>query len=201
LQSRWAAELAAASRRPILELYAGVGHIGLAAARLSGSRLVQVDVDPVACAYAEENARVAGLADRTTIRCCDVETALRLDEKYSVVIADPPYLTRHEVAMFPDDPILAVDGGDDGLIPARRCLAMLSRSAPQVPLLLQLRGRAQVDRLLSEKADRLRATELRTVDADRAVVRLELAGRAAHTSPPASSPPAVSGAPVPPDST
>src|SRR5690606_34915582 len=44
LQSRWAAELARdVPPGPILELFAGVGHIGLVAATACGRELVQVD--------------------------------------------------------------------------------------------------------------------------------------------------------------
>ena len=61
-QSRWAAELAGdAESGPILELCSGAGHIGLAAAVLSGRDLVQVDANPVACSFAIFNAARAGL--------------------------------------------------------------------------------------------------------------------------------------------
>jgi release factor glutamine methyltransferase len=177
MQSRWAAELASRSRRPIVELYAGVGHIGLAAARRSGRRLIQVDVDPIACAYAEENARRAGLAHRTTVRCCDVDAALRDDEEYSVVIADPPYLTTKELATFPDDPKLAVDGGDDGLTACRRCLAMLRRRLRHdAPVLLQLRGSRQVERLLSDLPEGVIVDDMRTDGPHHAVILLHAMG-------------------------
>ena len=63
LQASWAAELAVgAPAGPILELCSGAGHIGQAAAVLSGRGLVQVDVDPHACALAEANAAAIGYA-------------------------------------------------------------------------------------------------------------------------------------------
>ena len=61
MQSLWAAELAAqATAGPILELCAGAGQIGLAAAALTGRALVQVEADPVAADYARTNAAAAG---------------------------------------------------------------------------------------------------------------------------------------------
>ena len=67
-QSAWAAELATGrGTGPILELYCGAGHIGLAAARLSGRSLVQVDDSAHACAWATRNAE--RLSIDTDVRC------------------------------------------------------------------------------------------------------------------------------------
>ena len=74
-QSEWAAELAGGSGGPILELCAGAGHIGLAAAVLADRDLVQVDRDPVAVEYAAFNARRAGWAARVEIRRASLEVS------------------------------------------------------------------------------------------------------------------------------
>ena len=58
--SEWAAELADGGA--MLEVGCGAGHIGLAAAVLSGCRLVQVDRDPSACRWAGRNAAANGLS-------------------------------------------------------------------------------------------------------------------------------------------
>ena len=72
LQSEWAAALAAqAEPGPMLELCAGAGHIGLAAAVLAGRDLVQVEADEVAAGYAVRNAARAGWAARTQVRMGD----------------------------------------------------------------------------------------------------------------------------------
>ena len=148
LQSRWAAELAAESDAAVLELHAGVGHIGLAAARQAGRPLTQVDADPVACGFAVENAWRAGMAHCVTVRCGDVEAAVPAGERFSVVLADPPYVPTEDVAAFPGDPPAAIDGGPDGLGPALHCISsLLGRLPARTPVLMQLRGPRQIDQL------------------------------------------------------
>jgi methylase of polypeptide subunit release factors len=170
MQSRWAGRVASDHAAPILELFAGVGHIGLVAACLSGRPLVQVEIDPVACQLARENARRAGISDRVEIRCAPVELALSPAERYSVVIADPPYLPSAQVDHFPRDPIIAVDGGADGLDLARESLRHLERvSIESGAILMQLGGPDQVARLAVGLGRHLWVTEVRTAGPDRAV--------------------------------
>ena len=90
-QSEWAAELAAGGE-PLLEVGCGAGHIGLAAAVMSGSRLVQVDRDPAACRWAGLNAAAAGCGDQAEQRCGTAAEVLGDGEVFAVVIADPPYV-------------------------------------------------------------------------------------------------------------
>lgn len=147
LQSRWASELAAgAPPGPMLELCAGAGQIGLAAAAMTGRRLVQVEADEVAAGYARVNAEHAGLADRVDIRNARLASALRVDECFPIVLADPPYLASADISRWPDDPRAAIDGGADGLDLVRACLqvagAHLDRDGV---LLLQVGGRTQAE--------------------------------------------------------
>ena len=127
-QSRWAAELAAAAPDgPMLELCAGAGHIGLLAVALTGRPLVCVDLNPVACDFARHNAAAAGLAHLVEVREGRLEEAVGADERFAVVIADPPWVPRAETGRFPEDPLIAIDGGDDGLDVARACVAVADR--------------------------------------------------------------------------
>ena len=124
-QSEWAAELMrTAPDGPVLELCAGAGHIGLLAVAASDRRLVCVDASAVACDFARDNARDAGMSDRVEVREARLETALTDDELFPVVIADPPWVPRSETGRFPEDPLSAIDGGDDGLDVARACLRL-----------------------------------------------------------------------------
>ncbi|GAB3993134.1 methyltransferase [Nocardioides marmoraquaticus] len=145
LQSRWAAELLdGAPGGPVLELCSGAGHIGLAAAALSGRDLVCVDVDDEAVRRTTQNARANGLADRVEVRHRRLQDALGDDDVFALVIADPPWVTRAEVGTFPEDPVLAIDGGDDGLGLARDCVATAhGHLAAGGSLLLQLGSREQ----------------------------------------------------------
>lgn len=146
-QGHWAAELAEqVPPGPMLELCAGVGHIGLAAAVRTDRRLVQVDASPRACHFAESNALAAGLHDRVEVRCAPVEAALGPDEAFPLVLADPPYVPTAEVAQYPDDPVAAIDGGEDGFAVVHLVLDMVARALlPEGRALLQLRGEHQAE--------------------------------------------------------
>jgi release factor glutamine methyltransferase len=180
-QSVWAAELCAElPPGPILEFFAGAGHIGLAAAVLAERDLVQVELDPVAAQYARENAASAGRAPRTQVRECDVQDALRPDETFSLIVADPPYLPSAALALWPHDPPRAIDGGADGLQVVRACLEVSARHLrPGGVLLLQLAGAGQAGRvadlLAAETHWQLRAGECRSVDEERAILRVDRA--------------------------
>jgi release factor glutamine methyltransferase len=122
-QSQWAAELLAhAGPGPVLELCTGAGHIGLLAILDNERHLVAVDADPVACDYARANAAAAGLADRVEVRHAMLHEALAADERFPVVVADPPWVPSARTTEHPEDPVLAIDGGEDGLAIALGCL-------------------------------------------------------------------------------
>lgn len=112
-QSHWVAALAAsAPEGPILELCCGAGQIGLLAATLTGRPLIQVDRDPVAAAYVRRNAAATGVD--SDVRAAPMTDALAPDERAPLVILDPPWVPSAEVDDFPEDPVGAIDGGDDG---------------------------------------------------------------------------------------
>lgn len=148
-QSVWAAELLPQlPSGAVLELCAGAGHIGLAAVHGSGRALVAVDREPVAAATIVDNASRLGMTDRVDVRCADLSDALERDESFAMVIADPPWVPTAEVGDFPRDPRGAIDGGDDGLTPARECVRLIAdHLAPDGVALLQLGTRRQVSAL------------------------------------------------------
>jgi methylase of polypeptide subunit release factors len=146
-QSEWAAELAGGGE-PLLEVGCGAGHIGLAAAVLSGSPLLQVDCNPAACRWAAVNARTNGAGERVEQRCGTAGEVLAPGERFSVIVADPPYVPSAEVGLYPEDPIGAIDGGPDGLGVMRSVVNdVVDHLAPGGSLLLQARGAGQVDDL------------------------------------------------------
>jgi release factor glutamine methyltransferase len=163
-QSRWAAELSATTPAgPALELCTGAGHIGLLLARLSGRQVVAVDLDPVAGGFARRNAEAAGLAERFDVRVGPLDRVLLDEERFGLVVADPPWVPRDQTSRFPDDPLLAIDGGDDGLDVARSCLEVVRRHLlPGGSLVLQLGSVAQAEVLGAELPAELRAREVRT---------------------------------------
>jgi release factor glutamine methyltransferase len=148
-QAVWAANLLAdAPDGPVLELCSGAGQIGLLTARLSHRPLVCVDVDPLACDYARANAVAAGLGDRVEVRAAELEAGPAPDERFPLVLADPPWVPRAETGRYPEDPLRAIDGGPDGMDLAWRCLAVAARHVhPDGHVLLQLGTAAQTERL------------------------------------------------------
>lgn len=122
-QSAWAAQiLQDAPAGPVLELCSGAGHIGLLAVADSERLLVAVDADPVACEFGRMNAAAAGMSERVEIRNATLTEALRADERFPVIVADPPWVPSARTSAYPTDPLSAIDGGEDGLALARQCL-------------------------------------------------------------------------------
>jgi len=164
-QSRWAAELLRnAPAGPVLELCAGAGHIGLLAVSHEPRPLVSVDVSPVACDYARANAERAGLADLVDVREGGMEEVVAPGERFALVIADPPWVPSAQTGEFPRDPLLAIDGGDDGLDLARTCWMVADRHLlPGGQAVLQLGTAAQARQLARELrgVTRLRIRETR----------------------------------------
>jgi release factor glutamine methyltransferase len=181
-QSEWAAELVGDGA--MVELGCGAGQIGLAATALSGRPLVQVDRDAGACRWAAHNAAANGCADLVEHRCGTADEVLADDERFAVVIADPPYVPSAEVALYPEDPPAAIDGGADGLGLVRAFLTGAWRHlGPGASIVLQLRGLRQVAELETwlahPSSPPLVVTEARTYGDLRALARLEVRAGAA----------------------
>ena len=175
-QSAWAAELIEqAPEGDVLELCTGAGHIGLLAIAGSDRRLVAVDASPTAAEHAADNAAAAGLAGQVEVRLGQLDEVLDADERFAVVIADPPWVPRAETGRFPQDPLLAIDGGDDGLDVARLCLEVISHHlVPGGAAVLQLGTLEQVSALGDRDAEGgvLRTGEVRKHDGG-VLVRLD----------------------------
>lgn len=180
-QSRWGAELlrAAPTTTSLLELCTGAGHIGLLAVVLERPRthrLVAVDRSRVACEFARRNAVLAGLEDRVEVREGLIDGVIDPDDRFELVIADPPWVARAHTSRFRDDPVLAIDSGDDGLDVAWSCLAAAeAHLVDGGSLLLQLGSLQQVDRVaegLVARSSALTIHEIRTFDGHGVLVRI-----------------------------
>ena len=179
-QSEWAAELSPqVPAGPLLELASGAGHIGLAAAVLTGRNLVQVDLSEDACRWGRRNAERAGVADQVEVRCGSFSDALTAGERFPLVIADPPYVPTADTARFPEEPLLAIDGGGDGLALVTECLRVAAAHLhPGGAVVLQVWGEAQVA-ALEGRCPELEVVEVRTFGPDRALVHLAAAAGSA----------------------
>jgi len=98
--SRFVATLNLAGLRAI-DVGTGTGIIALAAARAGAERVVAVDINPNAALSASENAAAHGLADRVSVVCGDLMSALGPRAQFDVIFSNPPF--------FPEEPIDIAD--------------------------------------------------------------------------------------------
>lgn len=163
LQAEWAAELLAeAPPGPVLELGSGAGQIGLLAISRQRRALVCVDSSAAAVSFARRNAEAAGLADLVEVRERDLEHAADGEERFALVLADPPWVPSAETERYPDDPDSAIDGGPDGLDVARLCVQVAAPLLlPGGSLLLQL-GTPEQAEALGRELVQLELLEVRT---------------------------------------
>jgi release factor glutamine methyltransferase len=85
---------------------------------LANARGLATDISPAALAVARRNAEALGVADR--IQFVATTGLDGCSGSFDLVISNPPYISTEEIAgLEPDvkdfDPVLALDGGDDGL--------------------------------------------------------------------------------------
>ncbi len=115
-----------------------------------------IDLSPAALDVARANAARLGMADRAFFACG--EWAAAAAPGWSVILANPPYLARHELDdLEPEvaqwDPRFALDGGADGLDAYRALLPGLARLLAPAGLLALEIGAAQaraVQQLMGE---------------------------------------------------
>ncbi len=131
LVERAIATLRAAGRAGGVALDVGTGCGAIAvtlAAELPGLKVVAVDVSAGALAVAAGNARLAGVADRILFARADAYSALKREERFDVVVSNPPYVSEREWEALPPEvrdfePPGALLAGPDGLSVIRRLVA------------------------------------------------------------------------------
>ncbi len=106
----------------VLDLCAGSGCVGLAVAKhVAGCRVLLADVSDDALRVARRNVRKTGLRGQVG---CERVNALELPPKgvgtFDVIACNPPYIRRAEletldISVREFEPLLALDGGEDGL--------------------------------------------------------------------------------------
>lgn len=103
----------------IIDLGTGTGAICLALlSELPNARGTGTDLAPGALAQAAENAAANGLADRFTT--LESRWFDRISGRYDVIVSNPPYINSDVIPgldreVREHDPMLALDGGADGL--------------------------------------------------------------------------------------
>jgi release factor glutamine methyltransferase len=131
---------------------------------------IGTDISPAALKIARENAAYFGFESRSSFVVSDI--ASDIQGQFDLVVSNPPYVVHGEIAsLAPEvrdyDPIVALDGGDDGLAAYRAIAADAKR-------LLAAGGRLYVELGAGQEA----AVRMLFTDAGLAVgsVREDLAG-------------------------
>lgn len=114
----------------VLDICTGSGCIALAIAANSRAHVLGVDISAAALAVAEKNAEKCALSEKVRFLQRD---ALAKDflagEKYDLIVSNPPYIPTADIAALSAEvhrePMLALDGGADGLVFYRRFLDIL----------------------------------------------------------------------------
>lgn len=113
----------------ILDLGTGTGCLLLSLlSELPAAKGIGVDASEEALTVAKENAAALGLTERTDFVPGD--WCSKLEGKFDIIISNPPYIPTAEIsALEPEvaefDPILALDGGADGLNCYRKIMKQL----------------------------------------------------------------------------
>lgn len=108
-----------------LDLCTGSGALAVALAVLGGLTVTATDLSPDALCVARQNAENhrAGI----DFRQGDLMDALKPDEKFDLIVCNPPYLTQKDMeelqAEVRLEPSMALFGGEDGLIFYKRLAA------------------------------------------------------------------------------
>ncbi len=156
-----------------VDLGTGSGCIACAlAAERPDLDVVAIDVSPAAAAVARENAIALGLAARIRVVAADLLDGVR-DLGADLIVSNPPYLPTGLVPKLPPEvrthePVVALDGGADGLALIRRIAAIAHRA-------LRVSGVLVVETAGGAQAAAAAAL-LRTADFAQVAVRADLAG-------------------------
>jgi len=115
-----------------LDLCTGSGCVALSLITEAGLSVVATDVSAAALAVAADNAAALGCAESLDLRQGDLFEALGEDERFDLIVSNPPYVPRTDMDALPKEvadfePGLALDGGPDGLDYFRRIIACAPR--------------------------------------------------------------------------
>lgn len=137
-----AAELAGIPSPRVLDVGTGSGIIAVSlACLLPGARVTAVDLSAPALAVAARNASRHGVASRVKFLQGDFYAPLAgLSERFTAVVSNPPYIRTADIPGLLRDvrdyePLLALDGGPDGLAAYRRLTGELDLFACRPQLL------------------------------------------------------------------
>ena len=115
----------------VLDLGVGSGVISVTvASEYQDCHVTALDISPEAIAVARANAEAHDVADRIEFRESDFFAAVDPEERFDLIVSNPPYIADSDYATVPPevkaDPTVALLGGSDGLDAVR----VIVREAP-----------------------------------------------------------------------
>jgi release factor glutamine methyltransferase len=134
-------------RRTVADIGTGSGIIAVSiAVHVPGASILATDVSAEALEVAKWNAHIFGVEDRIKFVQCDILPAKReffsTEEPMDLICANLPYIpteTLYSLAIYGREPVLALDGGPDGLDLYRKLLNLAPDwLAPNGRLLLEI---------------------------------------------------------------
>jgi release factor glutamine methyltransferase len=111
----------------VLDVGTGSGCIAATlAAERSNASVWATEISSDACEVARLNLENLGLSGRVKLLKGDLFAPIPLDQRFDVIVSNPPYVASHEVAGLStevrQEPLTALDGGEDGLAVIRRLI-------------------------------------------------------------------------------
>lgn len=108
------------AKQNVLDLCCGSGALGIAYARkFSNANVTLIDIDETCVMISSKNVKKYHLENRVSIVKSDLFSEIPY-KKYDLIISNPPYIASKDINTLMTDvkdyePLLALDGGDDGL--------------------------------------------------------------------------------------
>jgi len=104
----------------ILDLCTGSGNIAVSLAKnISNARITATDISANAIKTAKDNAAGNEVSEKIEFVEGDLFKALAPEHKFDIIVCNPPYIKREDLAGLPHDvqqePVQALDGGEGGL--------------------------------------------------------------------------------------
>lgn len=143
----------------VADLCTGSGCIGVSMLKKSEKikALTLLDISSGALEMAKRNARALGVGNRCHFVLGDITKSLP-DGEYDMIVSNPPYIPSEDIKSLSDEvknePMLALDGGNDGLDIVRSLIEKAPRSIKKGGYLLIEFGYdqgAQISSIMEEK--------------------------------------------------